>query len=376
MKKILFTKSLTFFLPLIAITFLFLYISYNFSMDNYTKLETKQNSKNIENFIYTLKNNHINLLAIKKSDFANIQKICSNFFDECSKGIKNNLSTQNKQTIDIKDAACKNIDILTFYKKANIINEFNFTNSKNELLFQLVTKTNINLFAEGKKNIKIYISIVLIFLILTLFIGYIYQGQIKVANDNLEGKVEKRTNQIRHTMKELEKVNLQLYDLAHTDYLTQIKNRRSFFLHADDIFKKLSKTDGILSIIMIDIDNFKSFNDTYGHEVGDKILKIFAKCINELLIQDEIFGRLGGEEFAIALPNTTLEEAQKVAENIRKKIERVVINIPHIKLFVTASFGVSDSINAKSIDEIINNADKMLYDAKRKGKNRVRSRLS
>ncbi|WP_419764136.1 MAG: GGDEF domain-containing protein [Arcobacter sp.] len=376
MKKLLFNKSLTFFIPLIAITFLFLYISYNYSMDNYTKLETKQNSKNIENFIYTLKNNHINLLSIEESDFVNIKKICSNFFDECNKNIKNNLSTQNKQTIDIKDDSCKNIDILTFYKKSYIINEFNFSNSKNELLFQLITKTNLALFSEGKKNIKIYISIVLIFLILTLFIGYTYQKQIIVANDNLEEKVEKRTNQIRHTMKELEKVNLQLYDLAHTDYLTQIKNRRSFFLHTDNIFKKLSRTDGIISIIMIDIDNFKSFNDTYGHEIGDKILKIFASSIKELLLQDEIFGRLGGEEFAIALPNTTLEEAQKIAENIRKRIERVVINIPHTKLFVTASFGVSDSINTKSIDEIINNADKMLYDAKRKGKNRVRSRLS
>lgn len=376
MKKILFNKSLAFFIPLIAITFLFLYISYNFSMDNYTKLETKQNSKNIENFVYSLKNKYSNTLNIEKTDYITIKKICTNFFDECSKGTKDYSSNKSKQTIKLKDKNCENIKILSFYKNDYIINEFNFTSPQKELVFQLITKTNLALYTEGKKNIKIYISIVLIFLLLTLFIGYTYQERIRVVNGNLEDKVEKRTNQIKHTMKELEKVNLKLYDLAHTDYLTQIKNRRSFFLHTDDLFYKLSKNNSVLSIIMIDIDNFKSFNDTYGHDVGDKILKIFAKSIKELLVYDEVFGRLGGEEFAIALPNTNLEEAQKIAENIRKRIERIVINIPHTKLFVTASFGVSDSINTKSIDEIINNADKMLYDAKRKGKNRVRSRLS
>jgi diguanylate cyclase (GGDEF)-like protein len=127
---------------------------------------------------------------------------------------------------------------------------------------------------------------------------------------------------------------------------------------------------------MIDIDNFKSFNDNYGHEIGDKVLKVFASSISRYLEKDVIFGRLGGEEFAITLPNKDLKEALEIAEELRIIIEHVKVKIPYNKLSITASFGVSDSIDAKSIDEIIKNADIMLYDAKSKGKNRVRSRLS
>ena len=362
MKKLFFDKTLTFFLLLVVITCVFLYISYNISSKGYSKLENEQNNKNIENFIYTIENKYSVKSLTNKSNIEDIEKICSKFFEQCS--INSETTTQTKLKVST------NID------ESMILNNINFYDDNNKFLFQIQTKSNQKLMNNGKSNIKIFSSIVLFFLILTILISRTFQKHMNQINEDLEEKVEKRTKQINHTMKELEKANLKLYDLAHTDYLTQVKNRRSFFLHADSLFDKLQKSNDVISIIMIDIDNFKSFNDTYGHEVGDKILKLFAKAIKEVLLKDQIFGRLGGEEFAIALPHTNLENALKIAENIRKKVERIVINIPSTKLFITASFGVSDSIDTKSIDEIIKNADKMLYDAKKKGKNRVRSRLS
>ncbi len=357
MKKIFIDKSLTFFILLIVITSVFLYFSYDFSITTYNRIENKQNNKNIENFLYLLDNEYKNLSSIKEESKNNIKNECLRFFDDCS------INFENKT------------EVFTYIENFTIINELNYLNIKNNFLFHIQTKTYQELTKEGKNSIKIFSLIVIIILTLTILISITFQKQLNKVNEELEEKVFDRTNQYNHTIKELEKVNLKLYDLAHTDYLTQIKNRRSFFLHTSALFKKVQKSKGILSIIMIDIDNFKSINDTYGHEIGDKILKVFANSIKEILYKDEIFGRLGGEEFAIALPHTNLEEAFKIAENIRKRIERIVINIPSSKLFITASFGVSDSINTHSIDEIIKNADLMLYDAKRKGKNRVRSRL-
>lgn len=362
MKKLFFEKSLTFFIILVVFTSIFLYLGYIISLKEYTKLENKQNTKNIENFLFVLETKHKNAIFADESTLIDIKEICSKFFDNCN--------------INSKKDSKNNTDIFTYHQNSIIINKINFYNNENKFLFQIQTTTKKELTIEGKNSIQIFSLIVLVFLIITILISRTYQKHLNKVNENLEEKVEKRTNQIRHTMKELEKVNLKLYDLAHTDYLTQIKNRRSFFLHTDNLFRKLNKSGDIMSIIMIDIDNFKSFNDTYGHEVGDKILKLFASSIKEVLLKDQVFGRLGGEEFAITLPYTNLNDAFKIAENIRKKIERNVINIPSSKIFITASFGVSDSKNAKSIDEIIRNADKMLYEAKNNGKNRVRSRLS
>jgi len=362
MKRLFFDKPLSFFIILVVICIASLYVTYVVSLKEYTKLEEIQNNKNIANFIYVLKIKYKDVIYTDDATLIDIKTICSNFFNSCN--INSRKDGKNKS------------GILTHNYDSKIINKIPFYNNQNNFLFQVQTTSNKELTNEARNSILTFTLVLFIFLILTILIIRTLQKHLNKVNENLEEKVEKRTKQIQHTMKELEKVNLKLYDLAHTDYLTQIKNRRSFFMHADSVFDKLAKSGDVMSIIMIDIDNFKSFNDTYGHEVGDKILKIFASCIREVLLKDQIFGRLGGEEFAIALPYTNIDDAFKIAETIRKKVERIVINIPSSKLFITASFGVSDSTNTKSVDEIIKNADNLLYEAKNSGKNRVRSRQS
>ncbi|RXJ81770.1 GGDEF domain-containing protein [Arcobacter sp. F2176] len=366
MKKLFDDKTIVFLLPLVIITFLFLYICYNYSMGIYKEIEQTQNNKDIKNFIYALNISTQKTNLKEKSYYQEVKRICENHFDECL----------IKTTIHSKRINKENIKVDTYKLNLFLINDFHFLDMKNKLILHIKTKSKQNIIIASKNSIQIFSSLSIIFLILTIIITSTYQKHILIVNDNLETKVNERTSQITHTLKELEKVNLKLFDLAHTDYLTQIKNRRSFFLHANSMFQNQKKSNKPMSIIMIDIDNFKKFNDTYGHEMGDKVLKLFAGTINNYLSEDTIFGRLGGEEFIIAIPNEKIDIAITIAEDIRKMIETLVIRVPYSDLFITASFGVSDSTNTNTIDEIIKNADDMLYDAKNKGKNRVRGRIS
>ncbi|WP_424598041.1 GGDEF domain-containing protein [Arcobacter sp.] len=366
MKKLFKDKTIVFLLPLVIITFLFLFICYNYSMGTYKNIEEKQNNKDIKNFSYTL-NIYTHDSNIKENSYyQEVKKLCENYFDECLV----------KTTINSKKINQEKITIDTYHLNSFLINDFHFFDMQNKLILHIKTKSKEHIIITSKNSIQIFSSLSIIFLILTIIITNSYQKHILIANDSLEEKVNERTSQITHTLKELEKVNLRLFDLAHTDYLTQIKNRRSFFLHVESMFQNQKKVNKPMSIIMIDIDNFKKFNDTYGHEMGDKVLKLFASTINNYLSEDTIFGRLGGEEFIIALPNEKIDSTIAIAEDIRRIIETLVIRVPYSELFITASFGVSDSTNANTIDEIIKNADDMLYDAKSKGKNRVRGRIS
>lgn len=156
-------------------------------------------------------------------------------------------------------------------------------------------------------------------------------------------------------------------NLASIDHLTQVRNRRSFFTDAK---KMINSNEGFTSFIMIDVDYFKKINDTYGHIIGDKVLKSITVLIEKNIRKEDIFGRLGGEEFAILLPNIDLEIALKIADSLRKKIYEHNITIDDIIINVSCSFGVA-TLNEADIDEIYSNADNALYAAKNNGRNRV-----
>lgn len=374
MKKLFFKKTLLFFISLVIATLVFLFFSYNFFSNNYKNIEEKENKKNLVTF-FTLLNQQYEKKSNPQFDINKIKKLGSSIFDftyitEDSElnGIivlKNNLFNNNHS----------NIEVFTKYEKEYILNYIKFMKKDSSSLFILKTKSYRALVKEGENTLNIFTGIVVLFLVLIILITYTFEKNIEKANESLEEKVLKRTKQIHHTLHELEKVNLKLYDLAHTDHLTQIKNRRSFFMHAKQLYLNASKSKDFLAVIMIDIDNFKDFNDKYGHDIGDKILKEFSKTIKDSISDSCVFGRLGGEEFAIVIPSINLEMAQIKAEKLRSEIEKLTIKLESKELKITASFGVSDIENSSSIDDMIRNADKMLYKAKESGKNRVRSRI-
>jgi diguanylate cyclase (GGDEF)-like protein len=193
---------------------------------------------------------------------------------------------------------------------------------------------------------------------------------------SLEEKVEERTKELNHALEQLEEANSVLSQISHTDSLTQIANRRSFDIQLALEYKSASRGGFPLALIMIDIDHFKKFNDTYGHLVGDKVLRSVAKTLKLHAARpgDSIY-RYGGEEFAVLLNNTDLAGAEFVAEKIRHAVEETVIRIHDRSFFVTISAGISiydpkePTGRIRTPEDLIHQADMSLYKAKEKGRN-------
>jgi diguanylate cyclase (GGDEF)-like protein/PAS domain S-box-containing protein len=169
-----------------------------------------------------------------------------------------------------------------------------------------------------------------------------------------------------------------LHQLSMIDGLTEIANRRSFEEALDREWKRAERTGGSLSLIMFDIDFFKLYNDTYGHQGGDLCLKRVALLAKQSLFRKpDLVARYGGEEFAVILPDTKAEDATLIAERIRAAIESDAIQHSGSKAssVVTVSVGVTTMMPDPHIDknELIIGADKALYQAKQNGRNQVRS---
>ena len=165
----------------------------------------------------------------------------------------------------------------------------------------------------------------------------------------------------------------ELHDLARTDPLTGCHNRRSFLLLAEHEYQQVRRTDGTACVMMLDIDRFKNVNDTYGHAVGDDVIRCMAGICLQSLRSADIFGRLGGEEFCAILPNTRIEDGRIAAEKVREAIEAAAVELPDGgQLNFTASIGISPLNKANnSVHQAMEQADANLYHAKNTGRNRV-----
>jgi len=177
--------------------------------------------------------------------------------------------------------------------------------------------------------------------------------------------------------KSLKDANEEIRILSITDPLTESYNRGYLTKRLPQEIKRAKRYSRALSIIICDIDHFKKVNDTYGHLVGDDVLKDFARCIRHTIRHDvDWMARYGGEEFLIVLPETEFSGATAMAERLRRKLSQRVTEIQGKKIAITASFGVagfSPDIPDEMIspEALIKKADKCLYQAKQDGRNRV-----
>lgn len=181
-------------------------------------------------------------------------------------------------------------------------------------------------------------------------------------------------NKLEEYHKEISKLNVEIKlakEEANIDFLTSLYNRRSFDRSLNDLIENFYKNRYPFTLILLDVDNFKSINDKYGHLVGDRVLKEIASILRLFLRANTIIARTGGEEFGIILPGVTLENAIKVAERIRNIIENREIKIDKHTLKVTVSIGVTEVKQNDNIYSIYERVDKALYKAKNNGKNRV-----
>jgi len=190
----------------------------------------------------------------------------------------------------------------------------------------------------------------------------------------LEQKVEERTRELELALTELSDSNTALMELSTIDGLTGLKNRHYF----DEIYlqewKRATRESYPISLLLVDIDHFKSVNDTYGHLAGDDCLRRVAQNIKHILRRPaDILARYGGEEFVVVLPYTANENAVLLAEQIRQEIEATTITADNLELALTISIGVSTVIPQDQDErrDLISSADIALYEAKRSGRNKV-----
>ncbi|NJD56841.1 MAG: diguanylate cyclase [Nitrospirae bacterium] len=166
--------------------------------------------------------------------------------------------------------------------------------------------------------------------------------------------------------------NAFLYTIAITDELTQLFTQRHFRSVIDREYTEFERFGKKISLLMIDLDDFKKINDTYGHVIGDTLLKDVAGWIGKSVRDQDLVFRYGGEEFAVILPSTDVKGGKHVAERIRKNIHEARFDDEGVSIQITASIGVASCPeNATAIKDLILSADKALYAAKHAGKNRV-----
>lgn len=189
--------------------------------------------------------------------------------------------------------------------------------------------------------------------------------QVAVTQENLRQQVEEATEELRRQRDAAERA-------ARTDSLTGVASRGAFTETAEAEIQRALRYRQPLCMVLIDLDHFKTVNDTHGHASGDAVLASFARTIFREVREVDVIGRLGGEEFAVLLPNISAGEAVQVAERMRYAVEASELRVNGHPLQYTASFGVAEfDPRELSLSSLLSRADSALYDAKRRGRNRV-----
>lgn len=310
--------------------------------ENYYKIATQTTKLMIEDPLAITKLSNSNTLFDSFNETKNIFEELNN---EIKTLIKSNFSTIEYTTSVIVDNELYTIIIMyfmlfiiTFFIYKNIDKRFKL------LVSDIVTLSKTSL--ESRKRIE------------------------KVSNDEL-GILTSSLNEIlenyENNVNQLNKEKMDYYDLSHKDKLTNLFNRH----YLDTVLAEYEKRLGegfIFGIILIDIDKFKNINDTYGHQIGDEVLKVMAEILTTNTRKIDTVGRWGGEEFLCIINIDDKISLYQVAEHLREIVEKSHIQtVNHI----TASFGCALADKNITIQELIKNADKMLYTAKKAGRNRV-----
>ncbi len=178
-------------------------------------------------------------------------------------------------------------------------------------------------------------------------------------------KLKSTENSLRDALRYVKK-------LAETDSLTGISNRRHFMESGRVEFERSTRYGHALAVLSLDIDHFKSVNDTYGHQAGDRVLEAICRCCQKVLRNSDIFGRLGGEEFSILLPEADEKGACETAQRVLKAVSELKVEYEEKVITFTTSIGVAQiSKNCEDLEMLMKQADEALYQAKHNGRNRL-----
>lgn len=189
-------------------------------------------------------------------------------------------------------------------------------------------------------------------------------------NQKLELELDKSSALMQGLQRDLEQVRKE----AMTDGLTGLSNRKAFDASIARVTEEAQSTGSTFTLLMVDIDHFKTFNDNYGHQIGDQVLRLVARTLVEGVKGRDISARYGGEEFAIILPDTTLSAGVAVGNSLRKAVAtKDVINRSSGEKLgrITMSVGVAEFVSGERVEDLIERADAALYTAKHNGRNQV-----
>jgi len=176
-----------------------------------------------------------------------------------------------------------------------------------------------------------------------------------------------------HDITELKEREQELEYASNSDPLTGLLNRRGFYLKANDELERSIRFSHPLSVAMCDLDHFKNLNDSYGHDFGDEVLKLFSQLLKDSFRKQDVFSRFGGEEFVILLVDTNAEEAFEVFDRVRDSWQKIANTINGTQCMSTVSIGVTSRFdNDQDLDVMIKRADELLYVCKESGRNIVK----
>jgi len=196
--------------------------------------------------------------------------------------------------------------------------------------------------------------------------------QLLLLNEGLENMVAERTEELREEIAKRRVAQEKLRQLAIRDGLTKVFNHRYFMELGLREFERVKRYGRSLSLILLDVDHFKKVNDSYGHTVGDRALQALAQICLKTIRKVDVLARIGGEEFAVLLPETGLERACLAAERLRRNVSHTILVTNKTELGLTLSLGVgSVTDETKDFGDLLRIVDSALYAAKRNGRDRV-----
>ncbi len=202
--------------------------------------------------------------------------------------------------------------------------------------------------------------------------GDLTMNKLVKSNDETarqKSDLEALLRQVSMQKLELQKAYKELDIISRTDPLTGLYNRREMLHRLEVEMARFNRSGRVFVLVILDMDDFKNINDTYGHECGDHVLKTTARLIRDGVRKQDVVSRWGGEEIMLLLPDTNLEQGLRVAEIQRSSIDEFQFHHQQITCRISATFGVSQIQSGQTIDDCLRASDKALYEGKSKGKN-------